>query len=296
MSVELWDRALNQTFELPYTTEDYADPRPNPALIAMRPDLVSFGDGRGVFRAMPPGSHPVAASGQVARFPSDQGTLLLAHVVTPGELTDSLWGDWAVMTADGRVVTRGSRLLSASACDPAAQRVAEFSAIVPPGDYRVDLSVSGPGGRHGLVRLGAWVAPPVDSLDLSDLVMLCGSGDLPASTNVVEIEPNLERRLSGSGPLSVYFEIDHLSPGSDGRSRFAYTYSLHRIEHNDKPKRGAPAVYEASREETNDGPLRRQFITVPMRAIKPGTYGLRIVVRDLVAGTWAAAQLRFERE
>ena len=296
MRTELWDRSLNQTFDLPPATEDYADPRPNPMALAMRSDLIAFGDGRGVFRAMAPGTRPVPAQGQVARFPTAEGTLLLAHVVAAGEPTDSLRGAWAVVAADGRVVARSTRAMSASACDPAGGRVAEFSATVPPGEYRVDLSVSSPDGRHGLVRLGATAAPPVDSLDLSDVVMLCGSGEIAAGNDVVRIEPNLGRRLSGSEPLSVYFEIDHLSPGSDGRSRFAYTYSLHRIEHDDRPKRGAPAVYEASREETNDGPLRRQFITVPMRSIKRGTYGLRIVVRDLVAGTWAATQLRFERE
>ena len=296
MGVELWDRALNQTFELPYTTEDYADPRPNPALLAMRPDMIALGDGRGVFRAMPPGTKPVPADGQVARFPTAEGTLLLAHVVTAGEPTDSLRGAWAVVAADGRVVARSTRDMSASACDPAGERVAEFSATVPPGDYRVDLSVSGRGGRRGLVRLGATVPLPVDSLGLSDLVLLCGSGDLPARTDIVRIEPNLARRVAGTEPMAAYFEIDHLKPGSDGRSRFVYTYSLHRLESDEKPKRNAPAAYEASREETHDGTLRRQFILVPMRSIKPGTYDLRVQVRDLVSGTRAAAGLRFERE
>jgi hypothetical protein len=296
MHAELWDRSLTQRFELPPVTEDYADPRPNPMLLAMRPDLVSIAGGRGVFRAMAPGSRPVAAAGEVVRFPTDRGALLLATLVTAGEPTDSLRGAWAVVAADGWVVARGTRVLSASACDPASQRVADFSATVPPGDYRVDLSVSGPGGRRGLVRLRAAVSPPAPGLELSDLILACGSADLPASTDAVRIEPNLERRVSGTGPLSAYFEIDHLTPGADGRSRFAYTYSLHRVEHDDKPKRGVPAAYEASREETNDGPLRRQFITVPMRSIKSGTYDLRVEVRDLVAGTRVATELRFERE
>jgi hypothetical protein len=128
--------------------------------------------------------------------------LLLDHVVAPGEPTDSLLGTWAVVATDGRVVARGSRRMSASACDPAAQQMAQFSAAVPPGEYDVDLSVSGSGGRRGLVRLGADVAPSIDSLQMSDLVLVCGSS-VPASSDVVRIEPNLERRVSGNEPMAV---------------------------------------------------------------------------------------------
>src|SRR5262245_43623636 len=296
MRVELWDRALNQSFDLPYATEDYADPRPNPMLLAMRPDLIALGDGRGVFRTMPPGAKPVAALGQVTRFPTESGSLLLAHVVTAGEPTDSLNGAWAVVTADGRVIARDARAMSPSACDPASQRVAEFSLAVPPGEYFVDLSVRGTGGQRGLVRLGASVAPAIDSLDLSDLVLLCGPADLSGGSDVVRIEPNLERRVTGNEPLAAYFEMSHLKPGSDGRSRFLYTYSLDRIEPDGKRKKNAAAAYQASREEEYEGTLRRQFITVPIRSLKPGTYDLRVQVRDMVSGSRAGVALRFDRE
>jgi tetratricopeptide (TPR) repeat protein len=293
---ELWDRSLNQTFELPPVTDDYADPRPSPMLLAMRPDLIALGDGRGVFRTMPPGAKPVLAQGQVARFPAGGGTLLLAHVVTEGEPSDSLNGAWAVVTADGRVIARDARAMSPSACDPASQRVAEFSLMVPPGEYFVDLSVRGAGGRRGLVRLGASVSPAVDSLDLSDLVLLCGPADLTGGTEVVRIEPNLARRVAGNEPLAAYFEMNHLKPGSDGRARFLYTYSLHRVESDGRPKKNAPAAYQASREEEYEGTLRRQFITVPIRSLKPGAYDLRVQVRDMVSGSRAAVALRFDRE
>src|SRR5262249_30715050 len=158
----------------------------------------------------------------------------------------------------------------------------------PPGEYRVDLSVSGPGGRRGLVRLGATVAPPVDTLNLSDVELVCGSDEV-ASTDVVRIEPNLSRRIAGDEPMAAYFEIDHLTPGGNGLSRFEYTYSLLRVEPDKKPKPNAPAAYQASREEEFAGTLRRQFITVPMRSIRRGTYELHIQVRDLVAGTRAGA-------
>jgi hypothetical protein len=90
--------------------------------------------------------------------------------------------------------------------------------------------------------------------------------------------------------------MNHLKPGSDGRARFLYTYSLYRIERDGQPRKNPQAAYQASREEEYEGTLRRQFITVPIRSIKPGTYDLRVQVRDVVSGSRAAVALRFDRE
>jgi hypothetical protein len=38
------------------------------------------------------------------------------------------------------------------------------------------------------------------------------------------------------------------------------------------------------RESENMGPLRRQFVSVPVESLPPGKYRLDITVRDLVAG------------
>jgi tetratricopeptide (TPR) repeat protein len=296
MQVDLWDRSLLGSFQLPVALESDPDPRPHPAALAARPDLVAMGDGRGVFRAMAPGSVPVPAWGQVVRFPADAGAILVAHLVTPGEPSDTLRGAWTVADSSGRVITRGSGALSASACDPTGQRAVDFTVAAPPGDYRVDLSVSGAGGRRGLVRLAVSVPPPDSMLALSDLVMLCGVEQTSLSPDAVRIEPDMARRVTGSGPLPVYFEIDRLALGADGRSRFAYTYSIVPVE-TDKPRKAkAPVTYQASREELHEGARRRQFVTVPMRSVKRGRYELLIEVRDLIAGTRAAAAMRFERD
>jgi len=294
--VELWDRTLSQSFRLPVALESDADPRPHPALLASRPDLVSLGDGRGIYRAMAPGSRPIATRGHIARFPADDGAILAAYLVTAGEPTDTLWGAWAVVASDGRVITRGSGSLSASSCDPSAQRVADFTVAAPPGDYRVDLSVSGSGGRRGLVRLAVTVPPADPGLTLSDLVMSCGVEGAALSPDAVRIEPDMDRRVRGSRPLTVYFEIDHLAPGADGRARFAYTYSVTEVKDGKPRKRTTPVAFEASREESHEGTLRRQFVTIPMRSIRAGIYDVRIEVRDLVAGTEAAAGMRFVKE
>ena len=293
---ELWDRSLTQSFQFPVSKESDADPRPDPGLIASRPDLVSLGEGRGVFRAMAPGSRPIAAQGHIARFPSADGATLVAHVITAGEPTDTLRGAWAVVSSDGRVIARASAPLATSACDPTGLRVADFAVDAPAGDYRVDLTVSGSGGRRGLVRLAASVPPPDTGLALSDLVMTCGAEGASLTPGAVRIEPDMDRLVRGSRPLTVYFEIDGLASGADSRARFAYTYSVLHTKDGRPRRRETPVVFEASREEMNDGPRRRQFVTVPMSSVTSGTYVLRIEVRDLVAGATASSELFFVKE
>ena len=293
---ELWDRSLNQTFQLAYSVDSDTDPRPDPNLIASRPDLVSLGEGRGVYRAMAPGSQPISAWGDIERFPTADGAVLVAHVIAAGEPSDTLRGAWAVVSSDDRVITRGFTSLTTSACDPAGHRIADFTVAAPAGDYRVDLTVSGTDGRRGIVRLAANVPPPDSRLALSDLVMTCGPEGASLTPDALRIEPDMDRHVRRSQPLTVYFEIDRLAAGADGRARFAYTYSVSHVKDDRPRKRTAPVEFEASREEMNDGPRRRQLITVPMRSVKKGTYDLRIEVRDLVAGATASSELRFVKE
>ena len=295
MDVEMWDRSLTQSFQLPPAEDRSTDPRPDPARLAARPDLVPLAGGRGVFRVMPPGMQPMAARAQLSQFPTDQGARLVAYVVAPGEPGSPLVGSWAIAGADGRVVARDAHELSASACDPAAQRFADFTAELPPGDYRVDLSVNDPRGRRALVKLAATVPPAAAGLALSDLVLLCGLDASARAGEAVRIEPDFDRRVAGTLPLTVYFEIDHLAADRDGRARFAYRYAVLLVGKNGRRGQGVEPAFEASREESHDGPRRRQFVTVPTRSLKSGTYDLEVEVRDLVANTTAAATARFVR-
>jgi hypothetical protein len=52
--------------------------------------------------------------------------------------------------------------------------------------------------------------------------------------------------------------------------------------------------YQVRAEEENLGPLRRQFITVPMSSFKPGSYRLVVRVKDLRSGRVATGTARFE--
>jgi hypothetical protein len=293
MKVNLWDRSLTQTYELPVSYVRDTSPRPDPASLSGHADLVVLGGGRGVYRAIPPGLGLLAARAELSRFPGDTATRLVAYVEAPGGPADSMWASWAVADDDRRQVARGSAPLAISACEPTERRVAEFSAAVPPGHYRVDLAVSDGHRRRGLVHLAARVEPPPERLTLSDLVLLCGApaGDVP-----VRIEPNLDGRIGGARAVSVYFEADHLAAGPDGRSRFAYTYAVQPASPRGRPTGGAEPVFQATREEEYVGTRRRQFVSAPLKGLKPGTYEVQIELRDLVSGATASRAVQFVKE
>ncbi|MGH7730896.1 MAG: hypothetical protein ACRENJ_06545, partial [Candidatus Eiseniibacteriota bacterium] len=273
LRVDLWDQSLRESYKLAVSAYRDTDRQPRPERLALRPDLVAFDGGRGVYRALPPGVTHMPARGSVAHFPTDSGARLVAHLETAGGPADTLWGSWTVVAANGEAMARGAGTLSVSACDPGERRVVQFDAEVPPGDYRVHLAVDDRRGRRGLVRLESRVVPGLRQLAVSDLVMVCGTSS-GKQGGPVWIEPDLDRRVRDSRAISVYFEIDHLSLDPDGRSRFAYRYALRRIDPDARAGRRADPVIEASREEEHVGARRRQFVSVPVPSLARGTYDL----------------------
>lgn len=185
--------------------------------------------------------------------------------------------------------------LSVSACDPGGKRVAQFDVEVPPGDYQVHLTVDDRRGRRGLVRLESHVAPPSDQLTVSELVVLCGTTPGYAPGGPVRLEPDFDRRMGRAGTVSAYFEIDRLSLDTDGRGRFAYHYALRRTDGDAPPGRRPEPAYQASREEENVGARRRQFVSVPLPALEPGSYDLEIVVHDLRSNETATRSIRLRK-
>jgi tetratricopeptide (TPR) repeat protein len=291
MSVSLWDRSLTGSYELPTAYAGDPGPRPDPARIANRPDLVMLGDGLGVYRALPPGVTPMAARAEVSRFPAGALTRLVAHLEALGGPGDSLWGSWVVLARDGGTVARGAGALSLSACDPTHRRLGEFSAEVPPGEYRVDLAADDHHGRRGVVHLRTEVASPPGQLALSDLVLLCGAQARAMDAGAIRLEPDFERRVAGVPTVTVYFEVDQLALRPDGTSRFAYTYALRPVDESSTGR--APPAFEATREEENVGGHRRQFVSAPLASLKPGTYDFEVELRDLTSGATTRGATRF---
>jgi hypothetical protein len=182
--------------------------------------------------------------------------------------------------------------------------VADFGAELPPGDYVVGLSVRDGHGRRGVFRDAARLDAPGAALELSDVLLSCGAPDVSAGTAgpVVRPEPNPAARVAGDRPLTAYFEIYHLGPDATGHSRFEYVYTVRSTARDTRiwiqrvlaPHPALPEI-SVSRAEENIGPLRRQFVSVPVQPLPLGRYRLEIRVRDLVTNAEAVRTAEFEK-
>jgi GWxTD domain-containing protein len=291
MAVSLQDRTLNEIYVLPMSMTRDVDPAPDPDSLARRQDSQAVRGGRGVFPKLPPGVRPLDIQGAIARFESPGGARVIGQVEVAGGPADSLWADWIVLDSTRSEVARGGRALSPSACDATTRRVADFAAELHPGEYLVGLTVRDGRGGRGVFRSAARIERPEAGLDLSDIVIACGAPVAPLA-DAVRIEPNPGARVTGAGPLTAYFEIYHLAPAGDGQARFEYVYTVKSAEKDPRvwlqrlvnPRRRIPDI-SVTREAENVGPLRRQFVTVPVDALPVGRYRVEVAVRDLVAGT-----------
>lgn len=297
MRVVLQDRLLSEFYMLPVSLTSDLDPLPDPDSLARRTDALGTRGGRGVFHLLPPGTKPLPLEGLVARFEGGAGPRLLAQCEVPGGPADSVWAEWAVLDSARVVRARASLLLGPSACAAETRRVGEFAADLDPGPYLVSVTVRDGAGRRGILRAPVELAPARSSLALSDVVIACGTSG--AGAGPVRIEPNPGARVPGAGPLTAYFEIYHLQPGSDGLARFEYVYAVRSVAPDARHwmtkffSPAPPPLVSVSREEPNLGTLRRQFISVPVASFVPGRYRLEITVRDLVAGTSVVKKLEF---
>lgn len=289
----IWDRSLSGKYSLPVADRVDPDPRPDPAALAGRTDLVALGDGRGVYMALPPGRHPRAALAHLARFPAAGGARIVAHLTTPGGPADTLRGRWVVLDSARREFARADVALSVSACDPTGARTAEFAAELPPGDYRVGFAVEDMHGGRGLATLPLRVEAGPAGLAISDLVLLCGDVASAVAEPSVRIEPSMDAKATHRRTLAVYFEVARLALGTGGDARFSYSYRVLALDPDSGERRPSPLI-EASREEDNVGPLRRQFLRVPIQNFRPGRFELEVEVRDLLAGAAVRAATRFE--
>ncbi len=299
MIVRLEDRLLSERYLFPIQMNSSPDPQPNPDSLARRAGLVTA-NGRGVFHLLPPGVHPLPMEGAIARFEGAERPRLLAQLECPGPPADTAmaWADWAVLDSARAVRARARTALSPSACQAASRQVADFTADLEPGTYTVAVTVRDGASRRGVLRRDVRLAPARAGLALSDLVLACGA---PEGGPTVRIRPNPTRRVPRGGPLTAYFEIYRLAADDDGLARFQYVYTVRPVARQDRHwlqklfTPGVPAAVSVSRAEEHVGPLRRQFITVPVVSLPPGPYRLEVTVRDLVAGTEQTRRVEFEK-
>lgn len=287
----IWDRSLTNHYILPASEDVDQDPRPSPAVLAAHPDLVAVGNGLGVFPALPPGIHRRALDVRLARFPASPGTRVTAYVRTAGSPADTLRGRWVILDSARRRVAGDQAPLGVSACDPTGARALEFAAVLPPGDYRAGFAVDDMHGGRGLVTLPLHVAPPTSGLAVSDLVLVCGNVLTRVADQAVRIEPRQDPIPAG-GALDAYCEISGLTPDSTRTAHLVLTW---RVRSRATPEgRPAPAVIEASREESQAGDLRRQFLHVPLTALGAGSWRIELQVKDRTTGAEAEGAADFE--
>ncbi len=303
MQVVLQDRGLRGRYDWPMDRYgSYAEQaRPDPRRLAGRDDLIALGDGFAVFPTLPPPAQRLEVRGALAGFEDERGPRLFAQVNVPAEPGDSLTAVWVVRDTSGRERLRQEQRLATSVCDPAGHRIAELNAALPAGAFDLAVSVRDTHHRRGLYRAQAEMAPPPDSLALSDVVLTCGEPALLVEGRSIRLEADRDAVIARGAPLVAYFEIYRLAAGADGLSTFEVEYTARRLRETPegrlKPEAAAAlASPSASREETQVERMRRQFLTVPAQSLTPGRYRLEIRVRDMVSGRVARREVEFTRE
>ena len=271
--------------------------------LARHPERFAVSGGWAVFPSLPPSLERLEVSCALGRFGASDTRQLFVQAETPGEPASDLSAEWVVLDDSGAEVARAKRSMSASACDPLEARAASFTADLPAGRYQVGVAVQDAGRRRGVYRSRVEIAEAAKRVALSDVVVTCGPPRAAGpGERRVPLEPDPRARVDGSDPLCVYFEIYNLTPGSAGLSRYEYACVVHSAERDTRPwigralkPRRTPPPIEVSRSEEQAGPMRRQFLTIPVSALPSGRYEVEVRVRDLISGERAVAAAGFER-
>jgi GWxTD domain-containing protein len=277
---------------------------PAPESLASHGELQPMPGSWAVFHNVPPGVEPIDARFVSANFESDRGPQILARTEVRGGPEDAYTAEWVVLGPDLAVVHRDLTAFAVSACDPAEAQSASLEVPLRPGHYRVGVRVTDADGRRGVLRRDLEIPHPLPGLALSDLVVTCGG----ASTNVapgqgVRLELDTGLEPESGDHLDAYFEIYRLDADAGGEGRFEYECTVRPIVHD---RRGwasrmlsphvSPATLSMSRSEVTQGPIRRQFLSVPLHELLPGHYLLEVRVRDKVSGDEAMCSAPFDRE
>jgi len=244
--------------------------------------------GIAIFSPLPPRARELKMRLRLASF---SGTYLTRHVAAlqvEGTPRDSLTAQCVVLDEGEREIARSSQLLSASACDPDELHNAEFPLDLPVGRYRIALSVRGGNDRatRTIVHDVTMMQP---SLHMSDVVLTCGLPARSPNTSSVRLDFDLAGQMEKARPLFAYFEIYHLQTDRNGHNHFRYEYAI-----QEEPRKGRRQPLPSfSTTQEGVGPIRRQFIRVPLDSLAPGRYSLVITVEDLIGGQSAEGRASF---
>lgn len=298
MRVVLQDRVLSEYYLLPTSSDRDMDPIPQPDSVGRR-DAIGTHGLRGVFPTLPPGVKRLPLRSQIARFVTGAGPQLFAAVEVPARPGDAFVADCVVLDSLQREVARSSRGLSPSACRADSFRVADFSFPLPPGEYHVGFSVHAPGTR-GTQRVSTELMPVLPGLLVSDLTVTCDAPVAPGPSVRLDANPSLE--VAAGDPLTAYFEVYGLATDEQGMARFEYSY---RVRSATRDRRvwlqrllqpaGTPPELDGTWRGEHSGGVRRQYVSVPLQSLPPGSWRLEVRVRDQITGEEAARETHFTR-
>lgn len=298
MTVEIRDMELSQAYEMPRSDSMRVDARADTAVVEQH-GLVSAGAGRAVFSPLLPGVHRIEVAGRVSRFAGESGAHLLAQFEMPGTPLDTLLAECVILDSSGSRVASATARPDPSRCEPATRRTMEFAFDLPTGRYRMAFAVNDSKGGRGLARAVVVVPVAIRGLALSDVVPVCGPYDVGAGNAPVRLAPNVGSDYTKASRLHAYFEVYGLATDPSGFSRFDLAYEVHALSGDPRPwyrRLGSgrpPARLAVTTEESSPGPLRRQFIQMPLESLPAGEYRIEVRVHDRLARTTVARTLEF---
>ena len=258
MRVIMQDRLLTEYYLLPIAMDHDPDPQPYPDSLEQLHGALATRGGRGVFPKLPPGATPIPAEG---RLPGSRGRKgrgcwrrWRPPAGPPTACGPSGWCStprewwWRGSAPAGGV---GVRPHGAARRGLRARAPARTLPRRPHGARRRRPPRRVPGGD----RSGAGGGVAGDERRRG-VLRHAGTADGPQG---VRIEPNPKALVGPDDPVTAYFEIYHLGPRQDGRSRFEYLYTVRSAERDPRiwiqrvlqPRGKTPRSPRAARRSTS---------------------------------------------
>ena len=305
LGMRIWIPAINPLgrYGSRFGLSDQFWVRAFPDSLRAHPELQSVEGGYAVFRRLPYDIEPMPLRTAVMRFDGSSGALLLAQAEVESAPDGRLGARWVLMDSASTIVSTTHSDVGASACEPTSLRAASFATNLAPGRYRLAVRVDDEAGRCAVASNDVVIPPSPRSLAVSDLAVVCGSAAVSIVPGIgVRLEPSTGLRPLSGDELLAYLEIYHLVPDQQGESEFEYVCTVSPITTDRRswlakfiePRSRMEPIVVTRRERSGTGP-RRQFFTVPVRALPPGPYRMEVSVKDLHSGAATAALADFVR-
>jgi len=195
--------------------------------------------------------------------------------------------------------------LAAGVSDSTRMMVTQLLFTLPPGFYHMALTVEEEGtGRFNSYRASVACEEFVGKLAISDILFATRIGPAvdpsPFNRGPLEVVPHPYGRYHRAASLPVYFEVYNLRPGRRGSSDYTVSYRI--VPVTPRPE-GFWSSLTGGHDETPDvsssfrsssaGPDDVVHITIGTGNLWPGTFELRVTVKDELTEATASREAKF---